>query len=131
VTDDFRRIETLTSAHLASATLSQTRGETSEMLAHLAVFLLMMLIACTLALLICWAYDTNQLEIEARQSGPADLEFSVQPHKRSFPAVRAALAHLPGDRPRMVVVERRAVRSPGLKRKLRLHQKHRMTPASM
>jgi hypothetical protein len=101
------------------------------MLAHLAVFLLIILIACTLALLICWAYDTNQLEIEARQSGLADLEFSVQPHKRSFPAVRAALAHLPGDRPTMVVVERRAVRSPGLKRKLRLLRKHRTTPASM
>jgi hypothetical protein len=132
VTDDFRRIETLTSAHLPAATLSKIRGESSEMLAHLAVFLLIILIACTLALLICWAYDTNQLEIEARQSGLADLEFSVQPHKRSFPAVRAALAHLPGDRPRMVIDhQRRVVRSPGLKRKHRLLRKNHVRSASM
>jgi len=38
------------------------------MLAHLAVFLLIMLIACTLSLLICWAYDTDQSEIGARHS---------------------------------------------------------------
>jgi hypothetical protein len=101
------------------------------MLVHLAVFLGIMLIACALTLLICWAYDTDQLEIEARQSGPADLEFSVQPHKRSFPAVRAALAHLPGDRPGMVVDQRGTARSAGLKRKLRLLRKNRLTSASM
>jgi hypothetical protein len=101
------------------------------MLAHLAVFLLLMLIACTLSLLICWAYDTDEPEIGARQSGPADLEFSVQPHKRSFPAVRAALAQPLRERLRVVVDQRGAARARGLKRTLRLLRKNRMTPASM
>jgi hypothetical protein len=34
------------------------------MLAPLAVFLVIMLITCTLTLLICWAHDTHGAEIE-------------------------------------------------------------------
>jgi hypothetical protein len=54
------------------------------MLAPLAVFLLIMLIACTLTLLICWVYDTVQPEIEARQSGSADLHSPVIPIRGDF-----------------------------------------------
>ena len=56
---------------------SQTHVETLAMLAPLAIFLLIMLIACTLTLLICWGYDTHIAEIEASRSRPVVLKFPV------------------------------------------------------
>jgi hypothetical protein len=52
------------------------------MLAPLAVFLLTMLIACTLALLICWACDAYTVEIDAPRSLPVVLEFPVDSRRR-------------------------------------------------
>jgi hypothetical protein len=117
MTNDAQLVEMPTPADLPSAAWSQTRGETSEMLTPLALFLLMMLIACTLTLLICWAYDTVGAEIEARRPRPAVLELPVHPHKRRFSAVCAALTQPPGDRRRSVVSQRGAARSLGSKRK--------------
>jgi hypothetical protein len=62
------------------------------MLVPLGLYLLIMLITCTMILLICWAYDTERAEIEAGRSDPADLEFPVRPNARRshirFPAPR-------------------------------------------
>ena len=68
------------------------------MLAHLAVFLLIMLITCTLTLLICWAYDNDGVEIDAGRARPAVLAFPDRSHKRRFPPVCATLTHPPGRR---------------------------------
>jgi hypothetical protein len=45
------------------------------MLVPLGFYLLIMLIACTMILLICWAYDTASAAIEAGRSRPEDSEF--------------------------------------------------------
>jgi hypothetical protein len=45
------------------------------MLAPLGFSLLIMLIACTLVLLICWAYDSRKASLEAGRSRPTDLNF--------------------------------------------------------
>jgi hypothetical protein len=62
------------------------------MLAPLGFYLLIVSVACTTILLICWAYDTDKAEIEPGLSHPADLEFPVHPHARRsharFPAPR-------------------------------------------
>jgi hypothetical protein len=55
--------------------LESNGWETSAMLATLGFFLLGMLISCTMALLICWVYDTDRAEIEADRSRSADLPF--------------------------------------------------------
>jgi hypothetical protein len=89
------------------------------MLTPLAIFVLIMLVACTLSLLNCWADDTVGAEIEAATPRPAVLELPVHPHKRRFSAVCAALTHPPGERPRSVVSQCGAARSLGWKRKLR------------
>jgi hypothetical protein len=125
VTDNAQLIGMPTPAHRPPAARSETPGETSEMLAPLAVYLLILLIACTLSLLIFWAYDTDGTEIEAGRSRPAVLEFAVHPHKRRFAAVHAALTHPLGDRPRSVVDQRRAARSLCAKGKTRPLRKHR------
>ena len=52
------------------------------MLAPLGVYLLTMLIACTLALLICWAYDAYTAEIETPQAIPVVLRFPVYSRQR-------------------------------------------------
>jgi hypothetical protein len=92
-------------------------GGTSEMLAPLAVFFLIMLIACTLALLMYWAFDTDEAEIATGGFGLADPEIRVHSRKRRSPAVRAALAPPPGDRPTSVVRQHRGTRWLGSKRK--------------
>jgi hypothetical protein len=50
------------------------------MLAHLALYLTIMLSACTMILLMCWVYDTASAEIEAGRSRPADWEFHADRH---------------------------------------------------
>jgi PEP-CTERM motif len=62
------------------------------MLTPLAVYLLMLLIACTLSLLVCWAYDTDHAAIDAGRFGPVDSDIRVRPRKRRFPATRGHLA---------------------------------------
>jgi hypothetical protein len=42
------------------------------MLAPLGLYLLIVLFACAMGLLICWAYDTEWAEIGATRSRPAD-----------------------------------------------------------
>jgi hypothetical protein len=44
------------------------------MLAPLGLYLVIMLITCTMSLLICWAYDNDSAEIRATRSRPADPE---------------------------------------------------------
>jgi hypothetical protein len=53
------------------------------MLAPLGVYLLTMLIACTLALLICWACDAHTAEIDNLRSLPVVLKFTVYSRRRS------------------------------------------------
>ncbi len=89
------------------------------MLAHLAVFLLILLITCSVTLLICWAYDNDGSEIEAGPSRPAVLEFPVHRHKRRFPRVCATLTNPPGGRARSVVNQRWAAQSLSSKRNSR------------
>jgi hypothetical protein len=45
------------------------------MLAPLGFYLVIILIACTTILLLCWVYDTARAEVEARRSRPADSKF--------------------------------------------------------
>jgi hypothetical protein len=52
------------------------------MLAPLAVYLLTMLIACALALLVCWACDAHTAEIDAPRSLPVVSKFPVYPLRR-------------------------------------------------
>ena len=125
MTDDIRQIESHPGASAIGRLESNSR-ETSEMLTPSAVFLFIMVVACTLTLLISWAYDTVGHQIEAEGSRPAVLEFPVQPHKRRFPAVHAALTHRPGDRLRSVDSQRGAARSLSSKRKARPLSKNRI-----
>jgi hypothetical protein len=103
----------------ASATINQIRGETSEMLAPLAVFLLLLLITCSLTLLISWAYDNCGVDIEAGPSRLAVLEFPVHLHRKRFRPVCATLNHPPGSRARSVVIQRGAAEL--LRMKAHLH----------
>ena len=73
MTNDARRIEMTTLGASAAGRLGSTSRGEFEMLAPLAIDLLIMLITCALILLICWACDTDRAEIEAGQSHP-DLE---------------------------------------------------------
>jgi hypothetical protein len=52
--------------------------EEIEMLQPSATYLLAMLIVCTLAVLIRWAFDAIVADLDAGQSRPADLEIPVQ-----------------------------------------------------
>jgi hypothetical protein len=89
------------------------------MLAPLAVFLLILLITCTLALLICWAYDHDGAEIDAGPSRPAILEFPPRPHIKRLPQVYAMLTHSPGGRAKSVINLRGAAQSLSPKRNSR------------
>jgi hypothetical protein len=71
------------------------------MLTQLAVFLLMMLVACTLSLVICWVYDSNIAAFQSGELQPVVLGFPVPSHKRRFRAIAAARCHRPAARPRI------------------------------
>ena len=81
------------------------------MLVHLAVFLLIMLITCTLTLLICWAYDNDGVEIDAGRARPAVLAFPDRSHNRRFPPVGAPLTQPPFPRARLTIKHRGAALS--------------------
>jgi hypothetical protein len=82
------------------------------MLAHLALYLTIMLSGCTMMLLICWVHDTVGAEIEARRSRPAVLEFHVDHHAiRSH--LRFRLPTLSGPR-RRALPQRESVRELGV-----------------
>jgi hypothetical protein len=119
VTNNVQWIEVSTRAHPGSAAPSTTRGETPAMLAPLAVFLLILLITCSLTLLIIWAYDKIGADIEAGPSCPAVLEIPVHPHGKRFAPVCATLNQSPGGRARSVVIQRAATQSLGSKRSSR------------
>jgi hypothetical protein len=55
------------------------------MLAPLGFFLLYMLIALSMVLLLCWAYDTDRAEVEAGRSRLADSEFGLDPIAYEWP----------------------------------------------
>jgi hypothetical protein len=69
------------------------------MLAPLGVYLVITLIACALALLICWAYDAYTAEIEAPQAIPVVLKFPVYSQQRRL--------HLRRSAPRLLNLGRR------------------------
>jgi hypothetical protein len=52
------------------------------MLAPLAAFMFTMLIACAVALLICWVYDAHIAEIEGSRSLPVVLKFPAHSRRR-------------------------------------------------
>jgi hypothetical protein len=64
------------------------------MLAPLGFYLLIMLIACKMILLICWAYDTARAEIEAGRSRPADSEFVPDSIPHEWRQYIASIDHL-------------------------------------
>ena len=73
--DNVRRTEMPTPGPSASAALSLTRRESSDMLAPLGFYLLALVIACTMFLLVCWAFDTAEAETETGRPRPADSGF--------------------------------------------------------
>ena len=68
------------------------------MLAPLAVCLLVLLITCTIALLSCWAYDNDGVEIEAARPHRVVFKFPVHRHRNRLPRYRPTLTHPPGGR---------------------------------
>jgi hypothetical protein len=71
------------------------------MLAPMAVFLLVLLITCTIALLICWAYDNDGVENEAARPRPVVLKFPVHRHRNRLPRFGPTLPYPPGGRGRV------------------------------
>ena len=87
------------------------------MLAHLAVFLFILLMTCSLALLMCWAYDNYGVEIAAGPTCPGVLEFAGHSHKKKrFPPVSTTVTHPRRGRARSVVSQRGAAQSLSPKR---------------
>jgi hypothetical protein len=90
------------------------------MLTPLGIFIVVTLIACTVALLIIGAWDAAKANSEAVTLPATIREFHVHPRARRLRAVGAALARPSEGRRRWIGHPRAALRSLGSKTKLRV-----------